>query len=602
MKKHLLRSMAAGTAMLLGAVSLSAAMPEHLYMVGTASPSLWNLEPAQEMVNEGEGVFSYTGNLYNGELQFMNVKNWDTAVRYVPEVGGWHITDAGTATIVQHVNAENKWWVPDYGTWKVKVFFGDDGNSVMISAERLGDMAPQAIALGAATGHWDCAWPAPTDYLKRLEGDANIFVWEGSLTPIDNCTHIKFISYPKAWDQGCIFYVPTETDFNGNVKLVRAGDKLKFQTTWNGNGPLDDFWGFRAEDCTPDKMYRVTLNLDEQTVEFSTIEVPVPEHLYMVGLGSPTLWDVTNAHEMTAEGNGTFSYHGTLYKGQFRFVDTRDWATCTRYVPQYDGQWLTNAVSENIYVFRSIENKLNPNYSNNNWWIGENGTYDVKVTLAADGGISVQAERVGDMPAMAIPLGAATGQWNTDAVPPTYNIYPKEGTEDVFVWEGVVKPGAEGKHLKFISHPSNYWETNHYVPESTDNGTAKFVKIGDKLKVQKIWGNPEGAPIDTFWGFADEDCTPEKKVRATLNLGDNTIEFAEADNQQTGVSDIAASELKVSIIGGAIVVEGADSPIAVYDIAGRRLAYSEAASLTVPGLPKGVYVVKTAAAAVKVAK
>lgn len=66
--------MAAGTAMLLGAVSLSAAMPEHLYMVGTASPSLWNLEPAQEMVNEGEGVFSYTGNLYNGELQFMNVK------------------------------------------------------------------------------------------------------------------------------------------------------------------------------------------------------------------------------------------------------------------------------------------------------------------------------------------------------------------------------------------------------------------------------------------------------------------------------------------------------------------------------------------------
>ncbi len=303
---------------------------------------------------------------------------------------------------------------------------------------------------------------------------------------------------------------------------------------------------------------------------------------------------------MLFRSNGTFSYHGTLYKGQFRFVDTRDWATCTRYVPQYDGQWLTNAVAENTYVFRSIENKLNPNYSNNNWWIGENGTYDVKVTLAADGGISVQAERVGDMPAMVIPLGAANGQWDTASVPPTHNIYAKEGTDSVFVWEGTVAPG-NSNHLKFISHPSNYWETWFYVPESTDNeSSTKFVKIGDKLNIQRVWGT--NGPLDTYWGFADEDCTPEKKVKATLNLSDNTIEFAEADNQQTGVSDIAASELKVSIIGGAIVVEGADSPIAVYDIAGRRLAYSEDSSFSVPGLPKGVYVVKTATAAVKVAK
>lgn len=147
MKKHLLRSVAAGAAMMLCAASLLAAMPEHLYMVGTASPSLWNLEPAQEMVNEGEGVFSYTGNLYCGELQFMNEKNWENAVRYVPEVGGWHIIDAATATIIQEVNSDRKWWVPDYGTWNIKVYFGDEGNSVMITAERAGDMAPQAIAL-----------------------------------------------------------------------------------------------------------------------------------------------------------------------------------------------------------------------------------------------------------------------------------------------------------------------------------------------------------------------------------------------------------------------------------------------------------------------
>ncbi len=599
MKKHLLRSVAAGAAMMLCAASLSAAMPEHLYMVGTASPSLWNLEPAQEMVNEGEGVFSYTGNLYCGELQFMNEKNWENAVRYVPEVGGWHIIDAATATIIQEVNSDRKWWVPDYGTWNIKVYFGDEGNSVMITAERAGDMAPQAIALGAATGHWDCQWPTPTDYLKRLEGDANIFVWEGSLTPADNCAHIKFISYPKAWDQGCIFYVPEDVDFNGNVKLVRAGDKLKFQTTWNGNGPLDNFWGFRAEDCTADKMYRVTLNLDEQTVEFSTIEVPVPEHLYMVGLASPTLWDINNAYEMTAEGNGTFTYHGTLYKGQFRFVDTRNWSDCVRYIPQHDGSWLTNAVAENAYVFRSIENKLNPAYSNNNWWIPENGTYDLKVTLAADGAISVSAERTGEMDPMVIPLGAATGQWDTASVPPVHNIYPEEGTADVFVWEGSV-PAGERNQFKFIAYPTNWWEAEFYLPTEVDEGQSyKTVKSGDVLPVKR--GNSaNGDNLDHYWGFSAEDSTPDKTYRVTLNTGDNTIKFEELT--ETGVSEVAASELKASFVGDNLVVEGAVSAVAVYDIAGRRIAYSAAGTLTVPALPKGVYVVKTADAAIKLAK
>ena len=84
MKQNLLKAMALGGVMLLNAVSISAAIPEHLYMVGEASPSLWHIDLAQEMTNEGDGVFSYRGNLYNQNLQFIDARNWD-GVRYVPE-------------------------------------------------------------------------------------------------------------------------------------------------------------------------------------------------------------------------------------------------------------------------------------------------------------------------------------------------------------------------------------------------------------------------------------------------------------------------------------------------------------------------------------
>ena len=49
MKQNLLKAMALGGVMLLNAVSISAAIPEHLYMVGEASPSLWHIDLAQDV-------------------------------------------------------------------------------------------------------------------------------------------------------------------------------------------------------------------------------------------------------------------------------------------------------------------------------------------------------------------------------------------------------------------------------------------------------------------------------------------------------------------------------------------------------------------------
>ncbi len=288
----------------------------------------------------------------------------------------------------------------------------------------------------------------------------------------------------------------------------------------------------------------------------ASLSAATPEHLYMVGEASPSLWHIDIAVEMTNEGDGVFSYHGNLYNQNLQFIDARNWDTGVRYVPEVSGSWLIKADEQNIISGINNENRF---------WVSEPGTYDVKVYFGDDGAsVFVKAQWVGELSPMAVPLGAASGQWDSASVPYTYNILPQEGTDDVFVYDCTVKPGAESKHLKFISYPSNFWETWFYLPETTDNGVVKFVNIGDKLKIRRAWNDGN---LDQFWGFADEDCTPEKKVRVVLNLGDNTIEFQE---YTSGINNLVSSEADRSVVG-------------VYNLAGVQVDGNN--------LEKGLYIV-----------
>lgn len=289
----------------------------------------------------------------------------------------------------------------------------------------------------------------------------------------------------------------------------------------------------------------------------TSMSASVPEHLYMVGEASPSLWHIDIAVEMTNEGDGLFSYRGTLYNQNLQFIDARSWDTGVRYVPEVSGSWLINAHEQNIISGIGNENRF---------WVTEPGTYDVKVYFGDDGNsVMVTAQWVAEMAPIVVPLGAASGQWDSASVPFPYNINPQEGTDDVFVYDCTVKPGDGNKHMKFISYPSNYWETWFYLPTETDNGVVKFVKIGDKLPIRRAWNDGN---LDHFWGFADEDCTPEKKVRVILNLGDDTIEFAE---QNAGVDSTISDDAERNVV-------------AVYNLAGTPVDGNN--------LEKGLYIVR----------
>lgn len=290
----------------------------------------------------------------------------------------------------------------------------------------------------------------------------------------------------------------------------------------------------------------------------SALSAAVPEHLYMVGEASPSLWHIDLAVEMTNEGDGMFSYRGALYNQQLQFIDARDWNTGVRYVPEVGGWHLEEAETATIVSGVGLEQKF---------WVPEPGTWEVKVYFSEDGSnVMVTGKWVDELPSFVVPLGAANGQWECQSIPYTYNIYPKEGTEDVFEYECTVKPGDGNKHLKFISYPSNYWETWFYVAETTDAPNVKYVKIGDTLPVHRAWND---GTLDQFWGFRDEDCTPEKKVKVILNLGNNTITFAEPGSD--GVDTVISGDAERTVE-------------AVYNLAGAQVDRDN--------LDKGIYIVR----------
>lgn len=600
MKHIYLKSVIAGAAMLLSTTAATAAIPEHLYMVGPASPSLWVLDVAQEMTNEGEGVFSYRGNLYKGQLQFINEKNWDTGIRYVPEADGSWLTNAMDATIIGEVNSNRFWYIPEFATWEVKAFFADEGNSVMFTAQRIDDLSPMVVPMGGASGQWDSAFPNPACNIYPQEGTTDVFVWEGTM-PAGERNQLKFIAYPTNWWEA-EFYLPESVDEGKSYKTVKTGVKYPVKKGTNANGDnLDHYWSFAVEDCAPYRKYRATLNLTDMTIEFAGgEETYVPEQLYMVGTASPSLWNIEECQEMVNEGNGVFSYHGNLYNGELQFVDARDWGIAIRYVPEASGWHIVDA--QTATVIQEIN-------SDRKWWVPEYGNWDVEVRFTDEGrSVSVTAERAGDMLPQAIGLGHAISQWDCQWPTPSAYLQPKEDAENVFVWEGTLTPDLDGsgqdlrRHIKFIAYPKA-WDQGciFYVPESVDhNGNVKTVQVGDKLPLQQTTNG--NGPLDWFWGFPAEECTPDKTYRITLNLNDNTVEFTDANGDPTGISDAAADGMKAAFIGDNLVVEGAASAIAVYDIAGRRVAYSTNGELTVAGLPKGVYVVQCARNAVKVIK
>ena len=420
----------------------------------------------------------------------------------------------------------------------------------------------------------------------ELKKDGNgVFTYTGHLNTADNAELIFMDS--KSWE-GTRYAPKSDKSTLGDqdVEVVACQD---------GADQFDYHW-VTKDGCK----YKVTVTFanDGNNVKIAAEKVqetaPIPENLYMVGPATAAGWEIKNAIQMTNEGNGTFTYKGDLYRTNIIFITGKDWAN-VRYVPENGG---TSLSEENKSIFISTDGG-----DSRHWMVDCAGTWNVTVKFTNNGlGVTITARRISG-PSHVIPLGAASNQWNS--ADHNNSIMPATDT-GVYEWVGKM-PTGDDRHFKFISHTGE-WNSNidFYLPQETDapstkdaNCRIKNVELDEEYPVTTGWaGNGD---LESYWCLPTTAQTDEMdEYKVTLNLNNNTIKFTKQISSGIGVTK--ANALNARFIGDALVVEGAGAGVSVYDIAGRLLATSAEGSLTVAGLPNGVYVVKTAETVVKLAK
>lgn len=579
MKKHLLKAMVTVVTMLFGASTASAAIPENLYMCGPATSAGWNAGSAVQFTKVTEGVFTYEGTLKADHLIIMDKQSWE-GTRFAPKGGNTNFenTNAAVSVVKGDSGFDYHWVVATAGTWKLTVFFTDNGDNVTIDAKRQLSAIPENLYMcGPATS---VGWAAENGIALTNEGKG-VFTYTGHL----NADEMIFMDN-KSWEG---------TRYAPQINPSILGDRnVAVVACQSGAAEFNYHW-ITKDACK----YKVTVTFADNgnaTIAAEKVQetAPIPENLYMVGPATAAGWDINNAIQMTGDGNGTFTYEGDLYRTNIIFITGKDWAN-VRYVPENGGSSLSD---ETKSIFISTDGG-----DSRHWMVDYAGTWNVTVNITNDGSdVAITAQRISG-PSQIIPLGAASNQWNSAD---GNNSVIKSKTPGVYVWEGAM-PVDDDRHFKFISRTGE-WNSNidFYLPAETDapsstnaNCSIKNVELDQEYPVTTGWAG--NGNLESYWCLPTTAQTDEMdEYKVTLNLNNNTIKFTKKIS--TGIGVTKANALNARFIGDALVVEGAGAGVSVYDIAGRLLATSAEGSLTVAGLPNGVYVVKTAETVVKLAK
>ena len=232
-------------------------------------------------------------------------------------------------------------------------------------------------------------------------------------------------------------------------------------------GADDNHIIYRTSDSEPDNkftvaeagVYNIKVSLLELTIKSVKLDVPVYDHIYMVGDASPNGWDIGNATELTQDldNPAIFTYMGVMKPGDFKFPVNRntDW-----------GQDMFMKLTDSTMY---LHHGGDPDDSK--WSIAKKGHYIIKLNII-DNTISISRTKL-FMVGSATPIG-----WSIDKA--------IELTEDatdgcIFTYSGPMVAG----------------EYKFPVNRNTDWGQDMYERIDDTHMYRHIGGEPD----DNKWSI-----------------------------------------------------------------------------------------------------
>jgi len=325
---------------------------EELYMIGSSTPSGWDITNATAMVPDASEpwIFTYEGQMKTGTFKFavntescwcqdFYTKDPDNASKMVYNEGGsgddlqWEITEGGNYNITVDLLEL---------TITMKKLTGPQFSELYI----VGDASPSG---------WNIESP---EAFTQSSSDPFIFTYEAELSAGD----FKISTYTGSWCDGQWINAAEE-----NAALTSTS----YIVTNGCDGP-DNKWHVSEENVG---RYLITVNLYTETIKIEKVVV------YLIGDGGPNGWNISSPEPMTLV-DGVYVFEGALgadnATGEFKFSKYKgDWC---------DGEWIIAASDSQSISDTSHGIRHGCDGDDFKWKLkdGEAGNYRITVDLVND--------------------------------------------------------------------------------------------------------------------------------------------------------------------------------------------------------------------------
>ena len=323
-----------------------------LYLIGDATPNGWSADNATAMTRTDNGVFTWEGNLTEGNLKFIT-----TLGQFLPS---YNLGDDGLATLrTSDDQPDNQWHISEAHYYKVDVNLLT-GVVGIAKTEGSKPAYDQLFFVGNMTG-WSFE-PMTRDaldpYLFRL---GRYF---------DQGGDFKFGTSDGSWEN---MYKATQAN------APYTDTSMKFVS---GYDP-DDKW--YLQDGETGKAYKICVDIRAGKERMLMSEFHPYEGIWLVGDATPNGWDLSNATAMTKTSDYVFTWTGQLNAGELKF-------TCDKQ-SDWNGAWFmcaagsdvepTGQTEQALFIDKSSASckaqylDLNVGDVDQKWKITQSGTYTI---------------------------------------------------------------------------------------------------------------------------------------------------------------------------------------------------------------------------------
>ena len=291
------------------------------------------------------------------------------------------------------------------------------------------------------------AWDNATNAQEMTKVSDGVFSWTGDCGP----WQFKFLTARNVPDDYGTGYSRDEnaSDY-WTMKPTVGGDDATFELN---------------HDSQTAGNFTITANLNTMKVSYVRNATPLPEHLFVYAWA----WtDATNAKEMTALGDGKFTWSGVLPDDNIKFTtsnaESGDYWTGYFRDPDADDYWTLKESSTQVMFSPKAK-----------------GFRDGWITLNVD----LNTLKVEFIPHVWLVGPAILGNWDLPSARPDDNVEMIWLGDGAFTWTGHVTPGL----FKFLVVSDNwygYWrnstETEYWLAGVRDNPDDQFDISHDGLE------------------------------------------------------------------------------------------------------------------------